>query len=101
MSVTIRLARTGKKNAPTYKVVVANTRDKRNGKFLDILGYYNPQTTPAESKIDQKKYADWKAKGALTTEAVVKIAAGEYKYVKYNPKGDKKEAQQAESTPEA
>lgn len=86
MSVTIRLSKTGKRNAPSYKVVVANTRDKRDGRFLDVLGYFNPSTSPQELKIDQEKFTAWKDKGALVTDAVEKLVAGGYEYVKYNPK---------------
>ena len=91
MAVTIRLARIGKKNSPTYKVVVSNTRDKRNGKFLDILGFYNPIEKPALIEVDKKKVEEWKKKGAQVSDAVDKILAGSYVYKKYNPKGDKKE----------
>ncbi len=85
MSVTIRLARTGKRNAPTFKVVVANTRDKRNGKYLEVLGYYNPSKTPAEFKLDEQKFQEWQANGALVSDAVVALRDGTYKFVPYNP----------------
>ena len=84
MSVTIRLARVGKKNAPSYKIVVSNTRDKRNGRYLDILGYYNPTKNPPEYKLDEKKYDEWKQKGAMSTEAVEKLRDGTYEYKPYN-----------------
>jgi small subunit ribosomal protein S16 len=83
MSVTIRLARIGKRNAPAYKIVVANTRDKRNGRFLDILGHYNPSHTPALFDIDKDKVSEWKKKGALSTDAVEKLLAGTYKWEPY------------------
>jgi small subunit ribosomal protein S16 len=94
MSVTIRLAKEGKKNAPTYKVVASNTRDKRNGKFLDILGYYNPSHTPALISIDEKKVKEWQSKGAIVSESVEKILKGEYTYTKYDPKGKKAQKEQ-------
>ena len=56
MSVSIRLAKFGKKNAPTYKVVVANTKDKRNGRFIDVLGFYNPHQKTSSFLIDREKY---------------------------------------------
>lgn len=90
MSVTIRLARTGKKNAPSYKIVVANTKDKRSGRFLDVLGHYNPSCQPELFKMDKKKYEEWKKKGALCTKAVENLAVGTYTYIKYVPKTKKK-----------
>lgn len=86
MSITIRLARFGKKNAPAYKVVVAQTRSKRNGKFIDVLGYYNPSEDPNNFELDKEKFEDWKAKGALTTDAVEQLVNGTYTYTKYKPK---------------
>ena len=86
MSVTIRLARVGRKNLPAYKIVVAQTRDKRNGRALDVLGHYNPSMNPESFNIDKEKYKDWKKKGALVSEAVEKLIKGEYKYVPYEPR---------------
>ncbi len=83
MSVTIRLARVGKRNAPAYKIVVANTRDKRTGKYLDVLGHYNP--SEGTYKLDEEKYKAWKEKGALSTEAVEALRAGTYEYKVYRP----------------
>ncbi|EKE00380.1 MAG: 30S ribosomal protein S16 [uncultured bacterium] len=100
MSVTIRLARMGKKNAPTYKIVATNTRDKRNGKFLDILGFYNPIGSEVQSQIDTKKVEEWQSKGAMTSEAVKKILEGKYQYTKYSPKGDKTQEKTTEAPKE-
>lgn len=88
MSIKIRLAKTGKKNAPTYKVVVAQTRTKRNGKYLDILGDFNP-TMGGKPVIDKVKLDEWVKKGALLTESVKKMVEGTYKYLKYDPKAEK------------
>ncbi|MFA5776392.1 MAG: 30S ribosomal protein S16 [Patescibacteria group bacterium] len=88
MSIKIRLAKTGKKNAPAYKVVVAQTRTKRNGKYLDILGDFNP-TMGGKPVIDKAKLDEWVKKGALITDPVKKMIEGTYKYVKYNPKAEK------------
>lgn len=85
MSVTIRLSRTGKKNAPTYKVVVANTKDKRLGKAVEILGHYNPGQKTESFVLDKEKYQNWIQKGALVTEAVKKLIDGTYTYIKYEP----------------
>ncbi|NMB91609.1 30S ribosomal protein S16 [candidate division WWE3 bacterium] len=97
MSVTIRLARTGRKNLPTYKIVVSNTRDKRNGRFVDIIGSYNPTTSPQEFVYNKEKFEKWSKTGALITEAVKKLVEGKYEYKKYEPKKVKasKEDQEA------
>ena len=68
--VKIRLTRTGAKKAPNYRIVVADSRYPRDGRFIDQIGYYNPQTNPAEVKIDADKAKDWMAKGAQPTETV-------------------------------
>ncbi len=92
MSVTIRLARVGKKNAPAYKVVVSNTKDKRTGKYLDVLGFYNPSEGTKAYKIDKEKFQEWKNKGALSTDSVDKLLEGTYQYKVYAPKKAKAEA---------
>ncbi|HLB51957.1 30S ribosomal protein S16 [candidate division WWE3 bacterium RIFCSPHIGHO2_12_FULL_38_15] len=92
MSVSIRLAKFGKKNAPTYKVVVANTKDKRNGRFIEVLGFYNPHQKTDSFSVNKQKYEEWQKKGALTTPAVEKLVSGKYNYTKYNPKAKKVEA---------
>lgn len=73
MSVTIRLSRFGKKSQPIYRVVVSETRYKRDGKFLDTLGNYNPNVQPPVIKIDGKRLADWVKKGAIISSGVRKI----------------------------
>jgi small subunit ribosomal protein S16 len=104
MSVTIRLARTGRKNLPAYKIVVSNTRDKRNGRFVDIIGSFNPTTTPHEFKYDKEKFEKWSKTGALVTDAVKKLMEGKYEYTKYEPKKAKakkdEEAKAQEATKE-
>ncbi len=89
MSISIRLAKFGKKHAPSYRIVVANTRTKRNGMFLDTLGHYNPSEKPVKLEINNEKLLDWKSKGALITDAVSKLVAGTYEYKKYEPKKTK------------
>ncbi|HOM77828.1 30S ribosomal protein S16 [Patescibacteria group bacterium] len=96
MSVTIRLARVGKKNAPAYKIVVAQTKDKRTGKYLDVLGFYNPSEGEKSYKIDKEKFQDWKNKGALSTQAVDKLLEGTYKYMVYAPKKAKAQGEKVE-----
>lgn len=70
MAVKIRLTRLGAKKAPFYRVIVADSRSPRDGRFIDDIGYYNPMTNPAEIKIDSEKAAAWLAKGATPTETV-------------------------------
>ena len=68
--VKIRLRRMGAKKSPFYRVVVADERYPRDGRFIEEIGYYNPMTTPAEIKIDAEKAAAWIAKGAQPTDTV-------------------------------
>ena len=68
--VKIRLKRLGQKKSPFYRIVVADSRYPRNGRFIEELGYYNPMTEPAEFKVDAAKANEWIAKGAQPTETV-------------------------------
>ena len=70
MSVKIRLRRMGAKKAPFYRIVVADSRYPRDGRFIEELGYYNPLTNPAEIKIDAEKAQKWISNGAQPTETV-------------------------------
>ena len=70
MAVKIRLKRMGAKKAPFYRVIVADERSPRDGKFIDEIGYYNPLTNPAEIKIDTAKAEKWLQNGAQPTETV-------------------------------
>ena len=70
MAVKIRLKRLGAKKSPFYRVVVADERSPRDGKFIEEIGYYNPLTTPADIKIDAEKATKWIANGAQPTETV-------------------------------
>ena len=69
MAVKIRLARHGAKKAPYYRVVVADGRARRDGRFIEIVGRYNPRVTPSFVEIDLEKVDAWIAKGAQPTEA--------------------------------
>lgn len=73
MSVSIKLSRTGAKNNAFYRIIVAPTRSKRDGKNLDIIGNYNPKTKV--HVLDQKLYDEWIKKGAIVTHGVKKILA--------------------------
>ena len=68
--VKIRLRRMGAKRAPFYRVVVADSRYPRDGRFIDEIGTYNPMKEPSEVKIDAEKAAKWLANGAQPTDTV-------------------------------
>ena len=70
MAVKIRLKRMGAKKAPFYRVVVADSRSPRDGRFIDNIGTYNPLTTPAEIKIDKEAAKKWLNNGAIPTDTV-------------------------------
>ena len=70
MAVKIRLRRMGAKKAPFYRIVVADSRYPRDGRFIEELGYYNPLTEPAEIKIDAEKVNKWIENGAQPTDTV-------------------------------
>ena len=70
MAVKMRLRRLGAKKAPFYRVIVADSRSPRDGRFIEEIGYYNPLTEPAEIKIDAEKAKKWTANGAQPTETV-------------------------------
>lgn len=68
MAVRIRLKRMGAKKRPFYRLVVADSRAARDGRFIDTLGYYNPISEPAEIQVDQEKALDWLKKGAQPSD---------------------------------
>ena len=70
MAVKMRLRRMGAKKAPFYRVIVADSRSPRDGRFIEEIGYYNPLTNPADIKIDAEKAKQWIANGAQPTETV-------------------------------
>ena len=70
MAVKIRLKRLGAKKSPFYRVVVADERSPRDGKFIEEIGYYNPLTDPVDIKIDAEKAAKWIKNGAQPTDTV-------------------------------
>ena len=71
MAVKIRLRRMGAKKAPFYRIVVADSRYPRDGRFIEEIGYYNPTKDPAEVKIDVEKAQKWISTGAQPTDAGV------------------------------
>jgi small subunit ribosomal protein S16 len=73
MAVKLRLTRVGSKKNPIYRVVAADSRSPRDGKFLEIVGRYNPQTNPSTIELDEGKVKEWLGKGAQPTEAVARL----------------------------
>ncbi len=68
--VKMRLKRMGMKKAPSYRVVVADERMPRDGRFIEEIGFYNPMTNPAQIKIDEEKARKWLANGAQPSDTV-------------------------------
>ena len=73
MSLKVRLARLGAKKKPYYRVVVADSAAKRDGRFLDIVGFYDPNKNPARVEIKRELLDSWLAKGAKPTETVASL----------------------------
>ena len=73
MSVKIRLRRMGQKKAPFYRIIVADSRAPRDGRFIDEIGTYNPATDPSTFNIDEEAAKKWLANGAQPTEVVAKL----------------------------
>ena len=73
MAVSIRLRRMGSTRKPSYRVVVADSRSPRDGRFIEILGHYNPLTSPPTVKIDREKVQSWISKGAQASNTVKKL----------------------------
>ena len=69
----MRLTRVGSKKNPVYRVVVADSRSPRDGRFIEIVGRYNPQTEPSTIELNEDKVRDWLAKGAQPTESVGRL----------------------------
>ena len=73
MAVKMRLKRMGAKKAPFYRVVVADSRSPRDGKFIELIGTYNPLVTPADINLNEELALEWLAKGAIPTDTVKNI----------------------------
>lgn len=78
MAVKIRLKRLGKKKAPFYRIIVADSRSPRDGKFIEEIGTYDPSTEPSTVKVNEELAKKWLSNGAQPTETVAKLfkAAG-------------------------
>lgn len=73
MAVRLRLTRVGKKKQPTYRIVAADSRSPRDGRFIEIVGTYDPRREPSAVTVDNDKALAWLRKGALPTERVQKL----------------------------
>jgi small subunit ribosomal protein S16 len=73
LAVKLRLTRVGSKKNPVYRIVAADSRSPRDGKFLEIVGRYNPQTDPSTIDFDEEKVRDWLSKGAQPSETVKRL----------------------------
>ena len=73
MAVKLRLARVGSKKNPIYRVVAADSRSPRDGRFIEIVGRYNPQTEPSTIELDEAKIKEWLSRGAQPTESVARL----------------------------
>jgi small subunit ribosomal protein S16 len=71
--VRIRLRRVGAKGQPSYRIVAADKESPRDGRFLEILGFYNPRTEPATIQVKEERVYDWMSKGAQPTESVAQV----------------------------
>ena len=73
MAVKLRLTRVGSKKNPVYRIVAADSRSPRDGKFLEIVGRYNPQTDPSMIELDEDRIKDWISKGAQPSGTVARL----------------------------
>jgi small subunit ribosomal protein S16 len=73
VAVRLRLARVGSKKNPIYRVVVADSRSPRDGRFIEIVGRYNPQTEPSTIDLNEDKIREWLGKGAQPSDAVARL----------------------------
>jgi small subunit ribosomal protein S16 len=73
MAVKLRLTRVGSKKNPIYRVVAADSRAPRDGRFIEIVGHYNPQPDPSLIELDEARIKDWLSKGAQPTDSVKRL----------------------------
>ena len=73
MATAIRLARRGSKKHPTYRIVVTDSRNARDGRFIETIGYYNPQQDPSVIEVDETKAKKWLETGAQPSDTVRKL----------------------------
>ncbi len=73
MAVRLRLTRVGGRKDPVWRVVVADQRSKRDGRVIETVGHYNPQTNPSTITLDEERVRDWLARGARPSQTVRKL----------------------------
>ena len=98
MSVKIRLRRMGAKKKPFYRIVVADSRSPRDGKFIEEIGYYNPLTAPKEVVVDSEKANNWIKNGAKPTDTVDRLFRENSVYNTGKDSKDTAEASESEAT---
>ncbi len=79
MSVRVRLTRVGSKKNPIWRVVVSDQRSPRDGRFIETIGHYNPQTEPSTISIDEERLQHWLARGAQPTNTVKQLVRAQSK----------------------
>lgn len=98
--VRIRLSRAGRRNAPSYRIVVTDKRAKRDGKFIELIGHYNPVEDAKNVVIKQDRYDHWVSVGAQPSDAIVKLLAGSYEFKAYNPNAKEETVEEEAETTE-
>lgn len=97
MAVKIRLRRMGAKKSPFYRIVVADSRSPRDGKFIEEIGYYNPLTEPKKVVVDAEKVNSWIANGAKPTDTVDRLFRENNVYAEKNSVSENKEETTADA----
>ena len=92
MAVKLRLMRMGAKKKPFYRVVAADSRTKRDGKYIELVGTYNPVTEPAEIKINEEVALKWLSEGAIPTDTVRSLFSKQGIMEKFHNQKNKKES---------
>jgi small subunit ribosomal protein S16 len=87
--VKIKLRRIGATKQPSYRLVIADSRSSRDGKFINIIGHYNPRTQPEELVIDEQKALDWLKQGAQPTATAARLLTKAGILDKYNASKEK------------
>lgn len=98
MAVKIRLRRMGTKKKPFYRIVVADSRSPRDGKFIEEIGYYNPLTAPKEVVVDSERANNWIKNGAKPTDTVDRLFRENSVYNTEKDSKDTAEASESEAT---
>ncbi len=103
MAVRIRLRRTGGKGQPSYRIVVADARSPRDGRFIETIGHYNPRTDPATYEIDAERAQYWLSVGAQPSDAVARLLEKDgliaERELKYNVVAEANEAAEPAEAP--